>query len=626
MGNTLYLQVAGTTAPISWAGGNGAWDINDSGNLIWNDNTPASTFYQQTSSGNDAVVFDDTASGTSPIDVALNTTVNPVSVTANLTNKNYAIGGSGAIAGTTSLTKSGPDTLTLFTANTYTGATTVNGGTLALSGSGALATNSAITINGGTLNLGSQNATNFTGNNGISFGANGGNLNGTGTDYMFGTSGGYTAFTVAANASAVINENLNITNLANSGYFNLVNAGSGGMLTINGVVTALNNSSGLFLTGGGALTLNNPANNFSAILFNSGTLITTNFAALGYYPYLGMAGQGVGNGPCTFSYGGPAASTSRNITGNASIINLFNNGGGLVTFTSSSFNSRYGGAQTGSGQQFVLGGTSDMAFAGVIADNTAGTYVTGVVKTNGNTVTLYGNSTYSGATTIESGALMGVVGGSCSNSAVTVAAITGSSAILGVTVTNTTKQWTVPSLTVNNGGVGSGLQFNFGSVSPSATVAPLNITGAATFTTTPGITVTGSSLPVSSGSGYPLMTWGSGGPATTNGMTLSLPAGIVGSLAIAGDTLYLQVTVGSATGAPDFKPGGFSYNNGTVSLIATGAIGGAFRLWASTNLALKPVTNTWTLLTNATVTASPFTITDPGAATNQQRFYLFTAP
>jgi autotransporter-associated beta strand protein len=276
-----------------------------------------------------------------------------------------------------------------------------------------------------------------------------------------------------------------------------------------------------------------------------------------------------------------------------------------------------------------LGGSADMNILGNVQDaNNKGTngFNTTLVKTNGNTLTLYGINTYHGATTVKAGTLLGVTGGACSNSAVTLAAITGNSAALGVSVTDNTKRWTIPSLTINNGGVSSGLQLSFGSVTPGTTVAPLNVTGAATFTTTPGIAVTGNILPVSSGNGYPLMTWASGGAATTNGMTLSLPAGIVGNLAVVGNTLYLQITVGTVTSAPNFQLGGLSYSNNAMWLTATGAIGSTFKLWASTNVALTPVTNTWTLLTNGTVTVNPFTISDPGAATNHQRFYLFTAP
>jgi hypothetical protein len=66
--------------------------------------------------------------------------------------------------------------------------------------------------------------------------------------------------------------------------------------------------------------------------------------------------------------------------------------------------------------------------------------------------------------------------------------------------------------------------------------------------------------------------------------------------------------------------------DGNTSLTVTGAIGSTYKLWASTNVALSPVTNTWTLLSNGTVTVTPFTITDPTATNYPQRFYLFSAP
>ena len=159
VGNTLYLQISGTTQPLSWTGGDGAWDVNNIANTIWKDSTAASTYFVDS----DSVVFDNTAGSGGT--VTLNSIVAPGSVTVNNPAADYTISGSGAISGTTALTKSGAGKLTLATANTYTGATAVNNGTLELSGSSILPASSPITINGGTLNMGSASAVNNTGNN-----------------------------------------------------------------------------------------------------------------------------------------------------------------------------------------------------------------------------------------------------------------------------------------------------------------------------------------------------------------------------------------------------------------------------------------------------------------------------
>ena len=53
------------------------------------------------------------------------------------------------------------------------------------------------------------------------------------------------------------------------------------------------------------------------------------------------------------------------------------------------------------------------------------------------------------------------------------------------------------------------MDFDFGAIAPSTTVAPLQVTGAATFTTTPTVTVELLAANVTVGVVYPLMTWGS---------------------------------------------------------------------------------------------------------------------
>jgi autotransporter-associated beta strand protein len=102
-----------------------------------------------------AVTFNDSNGGTADYNVTLNTTVLPGSVTVNNSSNNYVFSGAGHIAGSGSLTKNGSDSLTLSTANTYTGGTTVNAGKLIIGATSALA-DGAVTVTGGTIQLGAS--------------------------------------------------------------------------------------------------------------------------------------------------------------------------------------------------------------------------------------------------------------------------------------------------------------------------------------------------------------------------------------------------------------------------------------------------------------------------------------
>jgi len=66
--------------------------------------------------------------------------------------------------------------------------------------------------------------------------------------------------------------------------------------------------------------------------------------------------------------------------------------------------------------------------------------------------------------------------------------------------------------------------------------------------------------------------------------------------------------------------------DGNMSLVATGVIGMPYRLWASTNLTLTPVTNAWDLLGSFTVTNTSFTNFDLTATNVSRRFYRFSSP
>ena len=114
-------------------------------------------------------------------------------------------------------------------------------------------------------------------------------------------------------------------------------------------------------------------------------------------------------------------------------------------------------------------------------------------------------------------------------------------------------------------------------------------------------------------------------PIMVNG---SLASGKVGTIDLSTPN---QVNLVVATGTippPNFKSGSLSLllPSHNVSLTATGAIGATYKLWATTNVALAPVTNTWTLLQSGTISSNPFTLQDLTATNFARRFYIFTAP
>ena len=107
----------------------------------------------------------------------------------------------------------------------------------------------------------------------------------------------------------------------------------------------------------------------------------------------------------------------------------------------------------------------------------------------------------------------------------------------------------------------------------------------------------------------------------------SLAAGQAGTIDLSTTNEVNLIVAAGASTPPNFAPGGVSrLGNGTISLAATGITGTPYRLWASTNVALAPVTNTWTLISSNTISASPFTNIDLNATNFPRRFYLFTTP
>jgi autotransporter-associated beta strand protein len=197
------------------------------------------------------------------------------------------------------------------------------------------------------------------------------------------------------------------------------------------------------------------------------------------------------------------------LVGSPTIQNL----NGTYTMTLGPVSTTTAGAKTlnlgaGGAGGFVTGAVTDGAGSLSVAKFGAGTW------------TLSGANTYSGVTTISGGKLVGVVGGSCSNSAMTV-----SGGTLGVSVTDSTKQWTCKSLSHT---AASTLEFAFGATVPGTSVAPLQVNGNVAFNVTPTVTCTGAGLTGLPAGAYPLVKW----TGTTSGflpsaVTLSSGSGVL---------------------------------------------------------------------------------------------------
>lgn len=139
----------------------GYWTINDNWNFVWklaSDGTP--TDYRENAAQGDTVRFDDTATGSTVVDIWA--PVSPYWITVSNHTKDYSFvnimyPGAGRITGSGRLTKSGTGQLTLTNANDYAGGTTLDGGIINFGNNSALGTG-PMTVNGGTIRSDSPTA------------------------------------------------------------------------------------------------------------------------------------------------------------------------------------------------------------------------------------------------------------------------------------------------------------------------------------------------------------------------------------------------------------------------------------------------------------------------------------
>ena len=355
------LTVTVTAAADTWVGDGSAnlWDSSDSANAIWTSGGNPISFVN-----GDLATFDDSSANQS---VTLNSTVTPASVTFNTTTKSYTVSGSGKISGTATVINTAGNN-TISTVNDYTGATTVNGGTLVVNGtiSNGVSSTSSNIINSATMTV-NTGATVTTGSSTTSeF-----DIGNTAGNSILNIAGG----TVNANltyASGITGFAMKLGNVSGANGFIFINAGN---LNVNASEMHIGQTSGAY----GAVDL-------------SGTGVITEGAVLASDAWfaVGVSGNGVLNMSGGVLSNNAAYLSIGNQTTGTGVMNV---SGGLVTDNK--------GIHVGDRNIGILNvsGSANVNFTGGPLDfGSASTTTTGTINLLGGTVTA-NNFTIAGTST-----------------------------------------------------------------------------------------------------------------------------------------------------------------------------------------------------------------------------------
>jgi|GEM_PF-1921281 len=636
---TLSGVAANTdTATLNGVLSNGSLTINDanhSGILILG---AANTFTGSTTVANGGLALSGNGSlvATDAVNLAANTSFDISGITASsqtlgsitaatgssifLGGKNLTVGDSnstevdgvisdGGQAGGTggSLTKQGSGTLTLTAANTFTGTTTINAGTVALKGSGSLASPVNLAQSGTTLDisgtttgtetigslqgvagtkvaLGSQNltvgdSTNTTMAGAITdggiAGGTGGSVTkaGSGTMTLTGTStytGATTinAGTVALSGSGTLSSVTEV-NVANSGASFDISALTNGGETIGSIASA---AGATVVLGANKLTAGDSGNTTVAGVISGvgGSFTktgsgTTTFTAADTF----TGATTINNGDLVLSGAGSLAATSDvSLTSSNSTFDISG-----ITASGETIGSLAGVANSNvilGAKNLTTGDTLNTTMAGVIS-GVGGS----LTKQGTDTMTLTGTNTYTGATTISNGTL--ALSGTGTLASVTAVSLTSAASVFDISA-------------LTNGGE---------TVGSLASVANSNVNLGAnnlSFGDTTSTTVAG----VISGTGGSITKLGSGtvtlsGANTYTGAT-DIQAGVVdltGSLASASVTVESGSTLNSTNGG--LATGSTLNNIGTLNL-------------GSVNNTIATLNNSGTINGTATLTATNYNL------------------
>jgi len=242
------------------------------------------------------------------------------------------------------------------------------------------------------------------------------------------------------------------------------------------------------------------------------------------------------------------------------------------------------------------------AYSGVISNGA--NRVIAFTKTGSGTLMLAGRNTYSGATTINAGGVVGVTGGSCMNSSVIVA----DGATLGVQVAGFGGQWACSNLTYNAGT--TTLEIDFGGAMPSVYDAPLRVTGDLDIGTV-GISVRNGLWAATPGI-YPLVDYSGVLSGTVPVAPLTLPVGLTATIVNNTGSKRIDLNVTAVSWSP-------SSRNTWTNLVSGSASGlwGADANWSN---GIPDSVDAMADFSTLNITADAFVNNDAPRTVGQLRF------
>ncbi len=584
----ITLSVSGApSANLLWnVAGSGNWDVTTSKSW-YNLGTSASDFFYNA----DNVTFNDRPGGGSA-SVVVNGTVLPGSLTVSNTNVAYTFSNAagGQINGSGLLLKTGPGTLTINTANGYSGGTTLNAGLLNLGNAAAIGVG-ALNINGGSLDNTSGGPLTLANNNLQNWNA---------------------GFSFLGTAP------LNLgTGAVTLGAATTVNV-SGSTLTVSGPISG---PYGLGLGGSGVLNLSSTNVYTGDTTISSGVLQAGTMNPLPYGP---------GTGNLVFS--GSVQPAVLDLNGN----NVAVNGLSQPSVTSQS---KVANNSPSSQAILSVGNNGDVAtFGGVLADNTNGSGGTLGLTVAGGALTLTNTNTYSGTTTIANGVTLALGTGAAGqdgqlthtsdivnngtlkvNNAgpTTLVPINISALLHGALVQNSastltlTGQNSLSSLVVNTTGISGGTinlaggsSFTNGSSSAWTLASAVNFNNTATWNAGSG--TTDIEAPVTVNGGQLTMT-------STPHLFSTVVLGNSGSISVSGNALVLD------NNSSGFVTNTLLQTGGLISLNRPGSYGMYFATsngvayYTMTGGTISATSGTQVTLANGVSTQGYFTINGPQA-------------